>query len=823
MHCELKIKFMIRYIKYSLSQVLKNRDSNGIKIILLAFSFAICSVLIAKLYKDYTYDNYVEDIGEVYKIEASFKMNNKLSGYTSLSGGVAPMIAKYSPEVEVATRYTFLGSDMKMNLIEEVAEDEKIISAERVLLADSLFFDIFNREVKGGDAKKLLGDPGKLLVSESFAKRMLGDKDVNSAIGKVIAPKDAPELEIAVDAIYEDFPSNSMLAGVDAIVSLPSIGMFSYDGSNELLGNDRYTGYIRLKQNTKAEDIVDDIDRFIEENYSSDLLIRNNIEAGYVLKPLDGYYRSQKDVAPILYVLFAMVIGVIVIAVFNYVLITISSLVRRAKMVAVNKCYGASKLSVANMLITESIVVSLISLMLAFIIMMCFESLVTRVTETTYSSLFSADVIVILIIVFLTMILLSGTITGFIFAQVPVSASFKRYKESNKRWKQTLLTVQITGAMFFIATTMIIWRQYNYMLNVPLGYSFDNVAVMSVDGLANLDQDKASIKLLKQEIANIEGVEQVSLSATIPIYTGSGNMVFLPEDYERQFFNVVDNYTVDENYRALYDINIIEGRDFDIQNPVGNEVLVSRSFVKEMNKHVDWSDGVIGKEFGMSEHMYNNKPVLLRICGVFDDFIINNTISREDRSMVIHSSANKDNTKYFNYLSIKTDNLDADILNRINERSRELFPELKPEAFSYEEVYNTSYDQVKHIRDIIVYSGLIVVIIALIGLIGYIRDEVMRRKSEIAIRKINGASIQQIITLFARDIAVIVVFGLVLGSIGSYMAGEQLLMKVAYKIDLSLWIFLLASIILMMIISAVVFVNVYHSANSNPIKHLGKE
>ena len=823
MNCALIIKFMIRYIKYSLSQVLKNRDSNGVKIILLAFSFAICSVLIAKLYKDYTYDSYVEDIEEVYKIEASFKVNNKLSGYINLPGGVAPMIGKYSPEVEVATRYTYLGSDMKMSLIEEDTEEDRIISAESVILADSLFFDIFNREVRGGDAKRLLAEPGKLLVSESFARRMLGDKDVNSAIGKVIAPQDAPSLEIIIDAVYEDFPTNSEFAGVEAIVSLPSIKMFSYDGSNDLLGNDRYRGYIRLKPNTKAEDVVDDIDRFIEDNYSSELFIKNNIEAGYILKPLDGYYRSQKDVAPILYVLFAMVIGVIVIAVFNYVLITISSLVRRAKMVAVNKCYGATKLSVANMLITESIVVSLISLIISFVIMMCFEPLVTRVTETTYASLFSSDVIAILIIVFLTMIVLSGAITGFIFAQVPVSASFKRYKESNKRWKQTLLTVQISGAMFFIATTMVIWRQYNYMLNVPLGYSFDNVAVMSVDGLANLDQDLPSIELLKQEIANIEGVEQVALSATIPMYTGSGNMVFLPEDYERQFFNVVDNYTVDENYRSLYDINIIEGRDFDIHNPVGNEVLVSKSFIKEMNKHVNWSDGVIGKEFGMSEHMYNNKPVLLRICGVFDDFIINNTISREERPMVIHSSANNDNTKWFSFLSIKTDNLDADILNRINEKSRSLFPELQPEAFSYEDVYNSSYDQVRHIRDIIVYSGLIVVVIALIGLIGYIRDEVMRRKSEIAIRKINGASIKQIITLFARDIAVIVALGLVIGGIGSYMAGEQLLMKVAYKIHLSLWLFILASVVLTIIISLVLLANVYHSANSNPIKHLGKE
>lgn len=232
------------------------------------------------------------------------------------------------------------------------------------------------------------------------------------------------------------------------------------------------------------------------------------------------------------------------------------------------------------------------------------------------------------------------------------------------------------------------------------------------------------------------------------------------------------------------EIPVIEGRSFTENIPVSDEVMVNRAFVEKMKEFVDWPDGAVGKSIYISEHdRYGSK--YYTICGVYENYIMGSLIDMDARPSVLFYRQRPSA-----HLLVKFHRMTPDAVGKVNERLKELMPDQEPKLTVYSVQMVDLYSSSRKFRDEVMIGGLITLIISLIGLIGYTNDEVNRRRKELAIRKVNGATMKDILRIFLKDVLRIALPAILLGCGISYFVAEHWQRQFVEKIPLSAWIFL---------------------------------
>ena len=239
-----------------------------IKVISLAIGLTVGLVLIAKVQLERNYDRCIVDKKHVYAVgEAFTKEGADPAEHENSPGGAIPALCRYIPEIEVGTRYTYQFSKEKMTL-----EDGSRYPFENALFADSCFFDIFGTQIVQGDVKKILSTAGQCLIS-----RRLSEKIGSDVVGKSFTFMAAPDKPMTIGGVFESFDENSSLSLVDIVMSLPSIGIYSYDGTSNLMGNDRYRSFVRLRADTDMKKVAE-ADAFAMEKQERQQVLTATVE-----------------------------------------------------------------------------------------------------------------------------------------------------------------------------------------------------------------------------------------------------------------------------------------------------------------------------------------------------------------------------------------------------------------------------------------------------------------------------------------------------------------------------------------------------------------
>ncbi|MDD4142884.1 MAG: ABC transporter permease, partial [Bacteroidales bacterium] len=425
---------MNRNIINSFKNIFRRGSGSITKIILLGIGLAMGLTLIAKLYFENSYESFVPDRNRVYRVVPLYEQNGEKMEYYSTPGAIAPGIKLYSAAVESATRVTYAGSGIIIKKIEEKGQDTNSdgFYCETMVIADSCFFKIFPRQILAGDADKTMQEPNTVLISRSMADKMLNGMNNNYSdlIGKVVVPQSYENKMLTIGAVYDNFPHNSEFVNFEIVIPIISIKVFTWDGTNNWIGNDRYMSYIKLFPNTSEKDVRLGINKMCEERILPNLSEGTTIN--YNIISLKDYHTSFKEVKQICLIMLILAIVVLVVAILNYILITLSSLVRKAKMVAVRKCYGASRNDIYALVFSDTFVEMFISLLLAVFLVFTFEGTVERIVGTSLSGLLSPQSIVILTVVLLIVFLTCGIFPAAIYSKTPVATAFRNYKESNR-------------------------------------------------------------------------------------------------------------------------------------------------------------------------------------------------------------------------------------------------------------------------------------------------------------------------------------------------------------------------------------------------------
>ena len=774
--------------------------NNILKILSLGIGLAIGCILIAKVCFESSYDNFYKGLERIYLIKPNYSLRGEVNESDQVSGGIAPGFKKYVPGVESATRTTFLFESDKFYT------EEKALVTGTLVLADTAFFDVFDRKILAGNPKEVLAQRFNIMVSRSFAEKMGG---IDKAVGRIIYNEEAPKLKFTIGGVYDDFPENGSLY-YDILLSMET---YPKESTDNWLGNDRYKGYVKLEEGVTPESIDPAIRKMMDKNLPMEELKNSGYKIWCVLSPFHKLHTSEPYVRNLIIILSVVSFVLVLISLMNYMLISISEMVKRSKEIGIHKCYGAEGTNIYGMLIKETSVYLFFSLLLAFLMILGFRQTIEYLLGVSLEALFIKETMIVLCGVILVLFLVSALLPGYLYNKIPVSVAFMNYKENKRKWKLCLLFVQFIINVFLLSFVFIIAAQYDKALNDDPGYNYDNVLYYNVRGV-----DKVQASRSVEVISSLPDVVDVERAYTLPFDYCSGNNVYLPGG-DSELFNIADQYAGTEGFFEFFDIPIIEGR----VPATENEIAVSRSFVEKMKEFTDWDDGPIGKGIYLTEHSDSSAMNLgtLTISGVYEDYRIG-LLNRMDKRPSVRFTGKADN-EYMPYILIKVKDINPETINRIQNKLGEVITEKEMEVFSYEQVMNSMYDDNKKMKNTILAGSIFSIAIAFLGLVGYVRDEAQRRSKEIAIRKINGATTGEILSLFVAGIMKWLVVAFIIGDSLAYYVAGLWLEQFAEKVSLSLLYFLAADLIVAIIVVATVVICSLKISNANPVLSLKNE
>ena len=785
------------------------------KVLSLAVGLAVGLVLIAKISFESSYDKFYPAYDDIYCVQYEYSYTDGNRSLDNLTpGAVSYYLQQEIPQVMYGTKASYTSS-----MGDIYTENRQKLTAENGIIAvDSNYFRVFPRPVLAGtDPSVILGEWNGALISRSMAEKFGG---IDQAMGQIFFIEEYPGLGLQIGGVFEDIPENASLR-FDVAISISGIDhiyrQWGITGDNpehadtpstmNWSSNSMYMSRVQLYPGTDPASLRSAINNirgkyipekdFESQGYSVDI----------VLKPLASEHAASAGTRRTNLILGIVAFALILAATMNYIMIVISSLVARARGIAVRRCYGAGNGNIMALVFKETLFNLAVSLVLAFLLILAFRGTIESVLTTSLGALFSPRSLWVLVLTVAAVLIVAAWIPGKAFQGIPIAVAFRNYADHKKLWKQVLLFLQLTLASLLITLLSLVALQYTRWVNADPGYDYDQLVGCYLSGVPS-DTRYA----LMQAVESVPGVEAVG-TVEDPIVTGgaSGNNVYIPGENE-PCLHIADLYEANGNWSELFGIDIIEGRK--AASPM--EVMVDPRFAEQICEVRGWKDGVIGKSIVVSDHDGSaNNPYT--IVGVFDHISISPAIYEDNRPVTLFYT-----DAPMTFLVIRVSELNPEVTGAIQAALDSVEPE-RFELLTYSSVVNDIYTPVRTVRESILAAGLVTVIIALLGLVGYTSDETGRRRKEVALRKINGAQSWEIIGIFISGIGKFSVVAVVLGCALSWFVFDMLLKSFELKVQPPLWLFFVTAAGLLAVLAAVVAARCLAIARTNPADSLRTE
>ena len=777
---------------------------NFVKILCLALGLAISSVIIAEIYFEQTYDTYFPSWERTYMISEVGTNHGETMEFTNTSGATAQGVKQYAPMVEAATSTHYFYDDAQCKM-----EDQNIVSAN-IRMADSCFFDVFPQKILIGKAKQILSQPLSCLIDSETAAKIGGN-----VVGKHFTLSNYPGTTFTIYGVFEAFPWGSSFHGTQMILSMCSVPyVYSYDGRDQWVGNDSYRSYIRLAKGHEAKELKPYVNKMREDHFPLKEMKNMGIELNYDFTVLSDVYTQDPYIKKMGWIMGIIAFVLLFTSVMNYLLIIVGNLVGRSREMAVRKCYGAESKNIHAIIFSEALVHVGLAVVLAAVLVFLCKGTIENFLSAPVSTLVLNRGSWILVAICILVLLVGGLLPGWLYNKIPVAIAFRGYNENRNRWKLALLGIQFVISGLLFSLLYIVNGQYQLMLGLNPGYDYDHVAIVSIDA-SNRDQRNQCLV----EIRRMPNVKDCSSTFNVPLdgYDRSGNMVGVPGD-EKNTFNIMEMSGVDDNFFKMLNIPIVQGSFFTERNDSCRQVIIDERGAEKLIKTWHWKDGVVGKQITCTGHDNN----IFTICGVCRN-IRWGAVETGGDGMNEFPDLYFYSAKTAYYMLVKFNELRDESLSELHSKVQAMYPNNKVIVKSYASELANQYASQLNFRNGILVAGIVTMIIALFGLVGYTSDEVNRRRKEIAIRKVNGAKVKDILRIFLKDIIKIALPCIIVGDLGAWLIARQWLMSFSEKITMTPLLFIGVTIILLVIIGLSVVINCYKVANSNPVKYLKDE
>ncbi|WP_455613488.1 ABC transporter permease [Bacteroides congonensis] len=771
----------MRQIYYSIRTLLRERSSNIIRIISLSLGLTIGILLFSQIAFELNYEQcYPESErlaivrGQITNLTSGETMGDDGSNYDyTVCDPVAATLAQDMPEEIESASCVLSGGQYKMYY------ENKLIQDTHYIYADTCFFQTFGIPVLKGNPKDMIM-PGSVFVSESFARKIFGDEE---PVGKILSAD--KQNDFTIRGVYKDVPENTMLTH-DFVVSIHRDG--GYQGGAGWNGNDVFYAFLRLHHASDIDKVNSKIQRVIEKYTSSQI---DDWKEDYSIIPLVKYHLESSEVHKRLFIYGFLGFAIFFVAIMNYMLISIANLSRRAKSVGVHKCNGASSANIFGMFMAETGLLVILSVLVSFLLIINTRGIIEDLLSVRLSSLFTWGTLWIPLLTIVILFLLAGGMPGRLFSRIPVTQVFRRYTDGKTGWKRSLLFIQFSGVSFVLGLLLVTLLQYNHLMNRDMGINIPGL-VQAETWLPKETVIHVTDELRRQPM--VEGVG-VAMNSVLGQYWTRGLM---SNDGKRIATLNFNNCSY--NYPEVMGMKIIEGTTLKKQN----DLLVNEELVRLMK----WTDGAVGKKLN---------DVSGTIVGVFRD-VRNYSFYANQAPIVLIGDENANHA-----FDVRLKEPYKENLKRLNEYVESTFPNVALRFISMDSMIESMYQDVYRFRNSVWITSCFILLIVIMGLIGYVNDETQRRSKEIAIRKVNGAEASHVLRLLIRDILYVAASSILIGIVTAYFVGKAWLEQFAEQIDMNPLLFVGTAFLVLLLIVVCVVLRAWNIANENPVDSIKAE
>jgi len=826
------------YLIVALRNVLKNKVFSAINIFGLGIGLAACLLIFQFVSFELSYDKFNDKLDRIYRVTNNRFQNGKLIQHgTIMYPTIGPTMAKDYPEIEEYTRL-MPGGDMN------VKADDRIFRGDDCHFVDNHFLSVFNFPLLAGLRESALKDPYTIVLTEKTARKYFGvqDKNYNTTLGKVIYWGLDPQ-PYKVTGVCIDIPENSHIQ-FDVLVSYSSlITPKEHDADDSWTWSDM-RHYLVLKPGADYKALESKFNDFSDRYFKGDK-VSGSVEKFYLQPLRDAHLYSdyEYDIAKTASgkAVWAMLIVagfILLIAWINYINLTTSRALDRAKEVGLRKVMGALKTQLIKQFIFESLLISAFAFLVAILIVQVAQRPFNQIIGSNLSlwkTLSNADSFTLSILVSLMLagILLSGFYPAFVLSSYqPITVLKGKFQRSTggSFLRKALVVFQFTSSAALITGTLIVSRQLKYMNEAELGINIHNTLI--VQGPERTAWDSTFIQRVesyKHELTQIDGVINVTTSGRLPgDRLGRAFGIRLSEQPSSSHYTL-STMSVDYNFFDTYTISLLAGRKFlltdhKVKFEDLNSVILNRNAVKLLG--IDNAQNAVGREIvwgnktivrsGQVEQL--NGPRMWTVVGVVDNFH-QESLKKPMEPMIFRPAYS---TYHPTSIKIRTEDSPR-VIASVEKVFTALFP---GNAFEYsflEDKYNSQYNDDNRFGTIINIFTVLAIIISCLGLIGLSSYTAMQRTKEIGIRKVLGASLLSIVSLLSVDFIKLVLLATLVALPIAYIAMNNWLEGYAYKITLG-WLAFLVPVILILVIAALTMsVQVVKTAMTNPTDTLKYE
>jgi len=802
-------------INHSLRSFKRQRSYLVINILGLTIGL-VCSLFIA-LYiaNEISYDRYNKKKDRIFRLvlDGKFAGNAAKGPYTPAQMG--PAMLKEFPEVEDYLRMDKMGPS-------KVTYKNQVFTEERIIEADSSFFNFFSVKVLTGDPKSLLNAPHKVVLSQSTASRIFGNEDPTDQIIKI--GKDTAGY--IVTGVMSDIPDNTHFEA-DFITSL-----CTNPGSNDPIWMDcnlstylllkphsLYTGVDSKIPDLLAKHIGEEIQKYMNMSLN-DFLSKGNRFTFYCqnLKDIHLDPSVEQKFKPagdprFLRILGGVALLILLIASVNFMNLSTAQAARRAKEVGLKKLSGSTKGMLIAQFLSESFILTLISLIIAVIFI--------KVTLPYFNNLLGTSLIPNLTSIWFIIpgLFLFAVIVGFISGSYPAFylSSLNPFEVLKGRLKNNLkkgslrrilVVFQFTVSILLIVGTIIMYRQINYMTGKDMGFNKDQLIVIKGAGaLGN------RVTSFKEAIKGIDGVVSIAGSSAVP-GRGSLNSGYIMEGKKNEMFSMETNY-IDYDFLETYGMTLTSGRSFSKSfSSDANACLVNEVVVR--NQEID----DLAKARFMPPHAPETPGTYLQVIGCVKNF--NFESLRNPIGAYIFRL--KDENQGWGYMSVKLSVRNyKKTISEIENKWKEFASGNPLDYYFVDDDFIRMYKSDRQNALLAVIFSILAIFIASLGLFGLTSYTVEQRTKEIGIRKAMGSSITGVFTEISREVILLVTISAIIAWPVIYFIAGKWLENFYYRINPGIWSFVAGLVITAVIAMLTISYRIIKAAMINPAKSLKYE
>ncbi|TDQ08361.1 ABC transporter permease [Pedobacter metabolipauper] len=790
-------------LKIALRNLWKNKGYTLINILGLSIGMASCILIFIFIRFQLSFDEGYRNEDRIYRIVSKWEYPN---GEDFSQGVPIPLAA--------AARNDFAGIEKVaavqrsggiVNVKDESGKDV-IKSDERIYYTQPDFFEIFDVKWLFGNPKQTLTDPNQAALSQSIATRFFGSAE--KAVGKNITFN---KKDLKITGVFKDMPENSSLP----FQIVASYATFS-DRDSKSWGHvsSRSECYMMLKEGVAIKDLDGPMDQFNKKYY------KDNDEAGRQLHGFQhlrdihfneryGNYSNTTTPKSQLYGLAIIGCFLIITACINFINLATAQAVSRSKEVGVRKVMGSKRKQLIVQFLSETLTISLMALLIACVLTEFALPHMQQLFDNKISfSLFEHPVI----FVFLTvLVFIVSTLAGFYPALVmsgfsPALAIKNKVSvnSGSLSLRKILVVVQFAITIILIIGTLVILNQMEYVRKKPLGFNSGAVAIVYAPGDS---LSRLKYNTFKERVLQIPGVQGLSYCQIAPLSGDVSEVSFSFDGKDNKDFQIRKS-AADENYFKLFDLKLIAGKVF-LKSDTLNGYVVNEMFLKKLN--IKNPQDAIGKLLSANDR----KAPIVGVMKDFNDLSLKQSIS----PLVIYP----EKSDYYN-MAIRVDEKEMmPAMKKVEALWSTTFSDYIYDGQFVDDSINSFYDGERITGTLFKVFAGVIIFISFIGLFGLISYVATQRSREVAIRKVLGASTYDLVKMLNGSFLLMVFIANLVAWPLAYIFVSKWLSGFVYRIDLSIWPFIIAMFISMAITLITVSLRSYRAASANTIDALKYE